>query len=117
MFSIQTAFFYDIFNFLSKKWYFDKLNNEFIVQYFLSLGYGFAYKSTDRGLLEIFGPTGLTTNTKKIGLQFTRFFTGLPYHYVYSIVFGIMYVLCMFVALAFHIPLEVTFLLFVILLF
>jgi len=110
-------FFYDIFNFLSKKWYFDKLNNEFIVQYFLSLGYGFAYKSTDRGLLEIFGPTGLTTNTKKIGLQFTRFFTGLPYHYVYSIVFGIMYVLCMFVALAFHIPLEVIFLLFVVLLF
>jgi len=109
-------FFYDVFNFLSKKWYFDKLNNEFIVQYFLSLGYGFAYKSSDRGLLEIFGPTGLTKNTKKIGLKFTRFFTGLPYHYVYSIVFGIIYVMCAFVAVKLCIPLEACFLLFVILL-
>jgi NADH-ubiquinone oxidoreductase chain 5 len=112
-----TRAFYDVYNFLSKKWYFDKLNNEFIVQYFLSLGYGFAYKSSDRGILEIFGPTGLSNNTTKLGLQFTRFFTGLPYHYVYSIVFGFVYILFFFVALSINIPLEVCFLIFILLLF
>ena len=100
-------FFYDIYNFLSKKWYFDKLNNEFIVQYFIALGYAFAYKSSDRGILEIFGPTGLSLNVNKLSLYISSTFTGLPYHYIHSIFFSFIYIIFVLIALCFNTPFEI----------
>ena len=56
----QSKFYIYFFNFFSKKWYFDRIYNQFINQTILSAGYFFSYKIIDRGLLEHSGPYGLT---------------------------------------------------------
>lgn len=48
-----------IYTFLNKKWFFDKIYNEFINQKVLNFGYKHSYQLTDRGLIEFFGPEGL----------------------------------------------------------
>ena len=82
-----------LYTFLSKKWYFDKMYNEFIVQYFLSLGYGVTYKSVDRGFLEVFGPTGVAKSLDSVTQQITFWQNGLPYNYIRQFVFGTFLIL------------------------
>ena len=90
-FSIYTtgsAQFIAVYTFLSKKWYFDKVYNEFIVQNFLSLGYGVTYKSVDRGFLEVFGPSGIAKSLDSVTRQISLGQSGLPYNYIRQFVFG-----------------------------
>lgn len=69
-FTIKQAKLYTyIFNFFSKKWYFDRLYNQFINQTILSTGYFFSYQIIDRGLLEHSGPYGLTVCLNYITTQ------------------------------------------------
>jgi len=49
-----------IYNFLNKKWFFDKFYNEFINQTLLNFGYKVSYKMIDRGIIEMVGPFGLS---------------------------------------------------------
>jgi len=49
-----------IYNFLNKKWFFDKFYNEFINQTFLNFGYKVSYKMIVRGIIEMVGPFGLS---------------------------------------------------------
>jgi len=49
-----------VYNFLNKKWFFDKFYNEFVNQFFLNFGYHVSYKIIDRGVIEMMGPFGLT---------------------------------------------------------
>jgi NADH:ubiquinone oxidoreductase subunit 5 (subunit L)/multisubunit Na+/H+ antiporter MnhA subunit len=55
----KTKSFKVIYNFLNRKWYFDKLYNELIAQKTLNVSYNYAYKDIDRGLIEKLGPSGL----------------------------------------------------------
>ena len=43
-----------IYNFLNKKWFFDKVYNEYIGQFFFKFSYNVSYKIIDRGIFEIF---------------------------------------------------------------
>jgi NADH-ubiquinone oxidoreductase chain 5 len=47
----------NIYTFLIKKWFIDRLYNQVIVQNLLTFSYFFSYKFIDRQLLEYFGPT------------------------------------------------------------
>ena len=54
--------------FFNKKWFIDRLQNEFIASTLLKVGYGITYKIVDKGLLEFFGPFGtssVVSNTSK----------------------------------------------------
>jgi proton-translocating NADH-quinone oxidoreductase chain L len=51
--------FYNVASFLNKKWYFDRIYNQFIVEKVLYGGYHFFYKTVDRGLIEKLGPIGI----------------------------------------------------------
>jgi NADH-ubiquinone oxidoreductase chain 5 len=51
--------FYNLLNFFNKKWYFDRIYNEFIVEKVILSSYYFFYQTIDRGLIEKFGPIGL----------------------------------------------------------
>lgn len=44
--------------FFSKKWFFDRLQNELIASFFLNSGYSISYKLIDKGLIEFNGPSG-----------------------------------------------------------
>ena len=69
------------YNFLNRKWYFDKIYYEFINQYILNLGYTFTYKMIDKGLIEICGPYGLTTIFSFLSQKIISGQTGYIYHY------------------------------------
>lgn len=69
------------YNFLNRKWYFDKIYYEFINQYILQIGYNFTYKMIDKGLIEICGPYGLTTIFLFLSQRIILLQTGYIYHY------------------------------------
>ena len=77
-----------IYNFFNRKWFFDKIYNECLGQFFFKFGYSISYKFIDRGIFEILGPTGLSFFISKTGSELYRFQTGYMYHYTYSVLVG-----------------------------
>jgi NADH-ubiquinone oxidoreductase chain 5 len=72
-----------VYTFLSKKWFFDRILNEYITQYLLSFGYHISYKTIDRGLIEILGPMGLSNLVSKKAFYLHKLQTGFLYHYAF----------------------------------
>jgi proton-translocating NADH-quinone oxidoreductase chain L len=69
------------YNFLNRKWYFDKIYYEFINQYILQIGYNLTYKMVDKGLIEMCGPYGLVSIFSFLSQQIILLQTGYIYHY------------------------------------
>ena len=67
--------------FLSRKWFFDKIYNECISQFFFKFGYSTSYKLIDRGVFESLGPTGLVVLASTVGDYVHKAQTGHLYHY------------------------------------
>lgn len=70
-----------LYNFLNKKWYFDKIYNEFFNQYIFNISYKYTYKNIDKGLLELCGPYGLVNFLSFLSTKFIKIQTGYIYHY------------------------------------
>ena len=62
----------NIYNFLNRKWYFDRVYNQLIGQQSLNISYNFSYKSLDRGIIEKLGPSGIVTSVKYFIKQFNK---------------------------------------------
>jgi len=77
-----------IYNFLNKKWFFDKVYNEYIAQFFFRFGYNISYKIIDRGIFEIFGPMGLSSSILKKSSLISNMQTGYLYHITLSMLIG-----------------------------
>jgi hypothetical protein len=84
-----------IYNFFNKKWFFDKIYNEYISQYFFTISYTITYKTIDRGIIEVFGPMGLSSIISKKAVLISKLQTGYLYHYTFLILVGITTVLGM----------------------
>jgi len=78
-----------IYTFLNRKWFFDKLYNEYISQFFFKFGFSISYKFVDRGIFEVFGPTGLSTVALNVGSKLHKMQSGYIYHYTLCILIGI----------------------------
>ena len=74
-----------LYNFLSKKWFFDKIYNEFITQYLFRFSYNTSYKLIDRGIIEILGPMGLSSLISKKAKIIYKLQSGSIYHYSFNI--------------------------------
>ena len=74
-----------IYNFFNKKWFFDKIYNEYIIQSFFNFSYSKSYKLIDRGIIEILGPMGLSSLIYNSSNNFYKFQSGSIYHYSFSI--------------------------------
>ena len=84
-----------IYNFLNKKWFFDKIYNEYVSQYFFTISYTITYKTIDRGIIEVFGPMGLSTIISKKALMISKLQTGYIYHYTFLMLVGLTTILSM----------------------
>nr|YP_009495431.1 NADH dehydrogenase subunit 5 [Eunotia naegelii]AWQ64078.1 NADH dehydrogenase subunit 5 [Eunotia naegelii] len=82
-----------IYNFLNKKWFFDKIYNEYIGQFFFHFSFSVSYKIVDRGIIEILGPTGLSHFIKKISLGLHKIQTRYMYHYLFVMLAGVSFFL------------------------
>jgi len=77
-----------LYNFLNKKWFFDKVYNEYLGQFFFKFGYDVSYKIIDRGIFEIFGPMGLSSSVLKSSYRIVSFSTGYLYHITLTFLVG-----------------------------
>ena len=82
-----------IYNFLNKKWFFDKIYNEQLGQFFFSFGYSISYKIVDRGVLEMLGPYGLSKLINEFSKKSAKLQTGHIYHYTLYYLAGITFLL------------------------
>jgi NADH-ubiquinone oxidoreductase chain 5 len=78
-----------VYVFLNKKWFFDKIYNEYFSQFFFKFGYSISYKFIDRGIFELLGPTGLSFGTLHLGSILHKSQTNSLYHITLTIIFAI----------------------------
>jgi len=86
----KTPFARDIFYFLNRKWFFDRIYNEWLAQPALWVGYTITFKTLDKGGLEYFGPAGLAALGNDLAHRFGRFQTGFLFHYAFIILLSIL---------------------------
>ena len=107
-----------LYYFLNRKWFFDKLINEYIASPSLYVGYTYTYKDIDRGVVEKFGPSGIVTSIKTYVKSFRFVQTGYIYNYLLLIIFYIYFIISVYLFIdAISIPLSLLFFFFAITLF
>lgn len=79
-----------VFNFFNKKWYFDRVYNEILVQQVLKTSYYFFYQQIDRGLIEKFGPVGISNSLNFFSNLIRNLTTGFIIHYLIYFFFSII---------------------------
>lgn len=94
---IHNKFSRTIYRFLSYKWYFDRIYNK-ILDKLLNFSY-ISFKTLDKGIIELIGPTGITKILFYISNKVTSFDTGYLPHYL-------LYVVISFIFLVFFILFE-----------
>ncbi len=86
-----------IFNFFNKKWYFDRVYNEFVVQGVLKKSYFFFYQDIDRGLIEKLGPIGISNGIYFLTNAVKSLQTGFIIHYlIYFFLFILLFIVMSF---------------------
>jgi len=80
-----------LYTFLNKKWFFDKIYNEFINQSFLNFGYKISYKAIDRGIIEMIGPFGLTKTVLNNSNILAKLQNGSIYDYSFWMFLGLIF--------------------------
>jgi NADH-ubiquinone oxidoreductase chain 5 len=80
--------------FFNRKWFFDKVYNEFLVQNFLFYAYFISYKIVDRGLVEMFGPLGISSFVfHSISKTLKHLQNGAIYQYVLFLFSGVFIII------------------------
>jgi proton-translocating NADH-quinone oxidoreductase chain L len=90
----QTSKFKSFYNFFNKKWFFDRIYNQFISQNVLNFGYSFTYKTIDRGVLEKIGPSGIVICIVFLSNFIKPIQTGFVFHYMaYMLFFTFLFII------------------------
>jgi len=95
---LSTRFFYrvktsqlgqSIYSFLNKRWFFDKVYNDFIVKPSLWFGYEVSFKTLDKGVFEIIGPSGISSTLRQLASEISKIQTGFVAHYAFVMLIGL----------------------------
>ena len=78
-----------IYTMLNRRWFFDKVYNDFISQKALDFGYNISWKTIDKGCLEILGPYGIAHTMSAWSRYISRLQSGLIYHYAVMMLLGL----------------------------
>ena len=78
------------YNFFNRKWFFDKVYNEFINQSVMKIGYQATYKLIDRGIIENLGPFGISKVFYNNSMKLNFLQTGLIYHTALLMLLGMI---------------------------
>jgi NADH-ubiquinone oxidoreductase chain 5 len=95
----KTTTFKVFYNFLSRKWYFDRLYNQFIGQNVLYYSYHHAYKDIDRGIIESVGPSGITNLVRNTHTYIKDYQSGNIFHYLFIFLVSTIFILFIFIIL------------------
>ena len=103
-----------LYTFLNRRWYFDRIYNQFISQNVINSGFKFFYVTLDRGLLEKLGPLGIQSLIKISSSNIKKLHGGAIFHYVFMLLLLItLFITFMLYFFIFYQFLEVFLLLFI----
>ena len=71
----------NIYKFLSAKWHFDQVYNEYLAHSLMFLGYRKTFLLLDKGFIESVGPFGFSEYISSLSFKISRHLTGFLYHY------------------------------------
>ena len=75
-----------MYSFLTYKWYFDAIYNEIINRPLLKMAYITIFRSLDKGILELFGPYGISYSFFLSANKMKQMQVGEIYYYGYLMV-------------------------------
>jgi NADH-ubiquinone oxidoreductase chain 5 len=82
-----------LYTFLNRKWFFDKVYNEFLNSWILELSYSTTYEATDRSVLEYLGPFGMKNLLEVGSIDIAQASTGGLPILLKSIFFALIWIL------------------------
>jgi hypothetical protein len=85
-----------LYTFLNRKWFFDKVYNEWVNQNILNIGYKETYQNIDRGLIEIFGPQGFSSFLYTNINHWNQIRMSFLYHYLLVILYSYLVLIFIF---------------------
>ena len=74
---------------LNKRWFFDKVYNDFFAQNSLYFAYNISFKALDKGSFEIIGPQGICLSFQRLTYNISRLQSGMIYHYAVTMLMGL----------------------------
>ena len=77
--------------FLLKKWYFDTIYNKFITLPLLKTCFSVFFKIIDKGIIELLGPTGLSSRLYIFSKNIKQLQTGFIFTYIYVIIASVIF--------------------------
>ena len=80
----------NLYTFLNKRWFFDKVYNDYISKVALNFGYSISFKTLDKGSFEILGPSGIASTALHLTQYFSRLQSGMLYHYAVVMLIGLI---------------------------
>ena len=87
---------YPLYNFLLNKWYIDELYESLIVRPIKKIGY-FFWKKGDVGVIDRFGPDGVSRLIKNLSNKATKFQSGFIYDYAFVMLIGLSLLITYFI--------------------
>ena len=77
----------------NKRWFFDKVYNDFIAQKSLNFGYKISFKTLDKGFFELVGPSGISLIFQRMTLHISHLQSGMLYHYAVVMLLGLTFLI------------------------
>lgn len=111
-FSIKmNNWFRKIYYFLMKKWYFDRIYNQYISQNILYSGLSYTYKNIDRGIIELEGPTSIIKTLNSLSINIKELQSGFLFHYLFYILFALFAIILFYILIVIYpiLSLEILF--------
>jgi proton-translocating NADH-quinone oxidoreductase chain L len=78
-----------IYTMLNKRWFFDKVYNDFVGEKALDFGYSTSWKRLDKGCFEVVGPYGIANVFPSWSRHVSRLQSGIIYHYAVIMLLGL----------------------------
>jgi proton-translocating NADH-quinone oxidoreductase chain L len=78
-----------LYTILNKRWFFDKVYNDFVGEKALDFGYATSWKRLDKGCFEIIGPYGVAQTFPLWSRHLSHLQSGVIYHYAVVMLLGL----------------------------
>lgn len=78
-----------LYTFFNRKWFFDKVYNEWVSAPLLRIAYSNTYQDRDRGIVECFGPHGISTEIYERSRDVSSLSLGFLFRRLFSLLLGL----------------------------
>jgi hypothetical protein len=81
---------FTLYKFLSKKWHFDQILNEFATHRIMAFGHKISFQTLDKGFIEKYGALGSSASFCRLSENATKMHSGFLFHYLPTIFLSLL---------------------------